>query len=141
MEDENVRKPDETKREVLIPTNIENNDMDDDLKTALNNSMESYNDEYTIGCQETVIEKQIQMLLQKEYDVLKNGKEERKEELSELMIRLQRIDKDGKYYNMIKKYINDGEPLLYDNYVELIDFIKKPSIVSIIIEHVRYRNH
>ena len=146
MDEENIRKPDEPKREILLPNTTtqtihENDDDGDSMKKALQNSMESYEKEYIKNCQEHVVEHDIQMMLQQEYDQIQKERDMREEILRELMIRLKIIDKDKKYIDVVSVYIETGIPMKYDLFIELIDFVKKPSLVSLIVENIKYENH
>ena len=96
---------------------------------------------YIMKCQENVVEHDIQMMLQQEYDNKQQERNERESNLHELIVRLKIIDKERKYLNIVLVYIETGKPVDYDNYVSLIDFVQKPELVSLIIEYICYENY
>ena len=132
MED-NIRNPDESFNDILIGSNTnQNENLDDDIQKAINESLQQYNEDFERQCQENVIETQIQEILQQEYDEKKIMKESRKKILEPITMRLLRIDPSKEYTNIIQKYIETGNPLLKKEYNNLISFIGKPSLISLI---------
>ena len=102
MQDNHVREPDHPKREILIPSqNDEHTEHDETMKKVFENSMETYEKEYIMQCQDHVLEHEIQMLLQKEYDLKEKERMLRDEKLRELMIRLKIIDKERIYMDIV----------------------------------------
>lgn len=142
MADQHVRKPDEPRREVLLPTYNNDDDIQDtSMKQALENSISSFQDEYIMKCQEHVVEHDIQMMLQREYDNQQEERKERESNLRDLVVRLKIIDKERKYLDIVSIYIETGKPIHYDNFVGLIDFVGKPELVSLVTQYISYENY
>lgn len=145
MADQHVRQPDEPRRETLLPSindNIMNNNyeniQDTDMKQAIENSMSSFENEYMLQCQDHVLEHDIQMMLQQEHDNKLEERKQRESKLGDLVVRLKIIDKERKYMNIVSSYIETGKPMSYDDFVGLIDFVRKPKLVSIITQYICY---
>lgn len=156
MEDElpqqqHVRQPDEPRRETLLPSindymnhndNIMNNNyeniQDTDMKQAIENSMSSFENEYMLQCQDHVLEHDIQMMLQQEHDNKLEERKQREFNLGDLVVRLKIIDKERKYLNLVSSYIETGQPMSYDHFVEIIEFVRKPKLVSMITQYICY---
>lgn len=143
MDEQHVRKPDEPRREVLLPQHNDENDdiQDNSMKQAIQNSISSFENEYMMQCQDHVVEHDIQMMLQKEYDNQQEQRKERESNLHDLVVRLKIIDKERKYLDIVSIYIESGQPMSYDHFVGLIDFVRKPELVSLVIQYINYENH
>ena len=58
------------------------------------------------------------------------------ENLKPLFIRLTRIDENQKYTTMLKDYIYNDKKITFEQYQEIINFIKKPCFVKLITENI-----
>ncbi len=136
--DEEIRPQDQQYYDQLINNldNDDNHELDDEMRQAMNESLNMYNEEFMKSCEDTIIQNQIQNIIQEEINEKNNRKKQLEENLKPLFIRLIRIDENQKYTNMLKDYIYNDKKLSIEQYEEIINFIKKPSLVKLITENI-----
>lgn len=128
--EENIRKPDEVKRECLINDNymtnnyMTNND-EDELMAVLRQSKLEAEEEN----------------LKREMNEIKNQEREKEKEelrlnLRPLIARLSYVDENGYYTNLIENYIELNKKISKRNKKNLIELIKKPIIINIINKYL-----
>ncbi len=137
--DDNIRNPDSSYRETLLGNdNNFNEEEDEDMRQIMNESLKSYNNEYLNHCQDELMEKQIQEILQKEHDEQKVMRQYRESILQPIITRLIHIDPDKTYLNVVKNYINTGNPIEKSNYDNLLKMIQKPLLIELIKDNISY---
>ena len=128
--EENIRKPDEVKRECLINDNMTNNYMTNNYMT--NND----EDELMAVLRQSKLEAEEENLKREMNEIKNQEREKEKEELRlnlrPLIARLSYVDEKGYYTNLIENYIELNKKISKRNKKNLIELIKKPIIVNII---------
>ena len=129
--EENIRRPDEVKRECLINDNMTNNYMTNNYMT--NNYDE---DELMTVLRQSKLEAEEENLKREMNEIKNQEREKEKEELRlnlrPLIARLSYVDENGYYTNLIENYIELNKKISKRNKKNLIELIKKPIIVNII---------
>ena len=134
--DEDIRPQDQQYFDQLINDVDNNDDLDSEMKQAMNESLNTYNHEFMIICEDNIIQNQIQQIIQQEINEKNNRKKKLEDNLKPLFIRLTRIDENQKYTIMLKDYIYNDKKITFKQYQEIINFIKKPSLVKLITENI-----
>lgn len=134
--DEDIRPHDQQYFDQLINDVDNNDDLDAEMKQAMNESLNTYNDEFMITCEDNIIQNQIQHIIQQEINEKNNRKKQLEENLKPVFIRLTRIDENQKYTTMLKDYIHNDKKITIEQYEEIINFIKKPCLVNLITENI-----
>ena len=132
--EENIRSPDSSYTDRLVH-NFDDT-YDDEMRQILKESLTSYNEEIIKKNCDEIFESNIQEIIQREFDELKEKKQKK---LKPVIIRLLRIDPEKKYLNIINSYINNIIPIHKNQYDELIAFIQKPELITIIQDNIDYK--
>ena len=127
--DEEIRPQDKQYFDQLINT-VNNDDLDDEMRQAMNESLNMYNEEFMLSCEDNIIQNQIQNILQQEINEKNNRKKQLEENFRPLFIRLTRIDENQKYTKMLKDYIYNDKKITIEQFEEIINFVKKPCFVN-----------
>ena len=134
--DEDIRPQDQQYFDQLINDVDNNDDLDAEMKQAMNESLNTYNHEFMMTCEDNIIQNQIQKIIQQEINEKNNRKKQLEENLKPLFIRLTRIDENQKYTTMLKDYIHNDKKITIEQFEEIINFIKKPCLVKLITENI-----
>ena len=133
--DEVIRPQDKQYFDQLINT-VNNDDLDDEMRQAMNESLNMYNEEFMLSCEDNIIQNQIQNILQQEINEKNNRKKQLEENFRPLFIRLTRIDENQKYTNMLKDYIYNDKKITIEQFEDIINFVKKPCFVKLITDNI-----
>ena len=109
--DEEIRPQDQQYFDQLINDVDNNDDLDAEMKRAMNESLNTYNYEFMMTCEDNIIQNQIQQIIQQEINEKNNRKKKLEDNLKPLFIRLTRIDENQKYTTMLKDYIHNDKKI------------------------------